>query len=69
MQTGGQDFNSAIYVFLSYPDYKSLSKYEDYLKINPKDYIIQGDKSRELFSIYTHEDPDWPDCYIGFDEL
>ena len=64
-----EENTSIIYVFLSYPDYKSLSKYEDYLKINPKDYIIPGDKSRELFSIYTHEDPDWPDCYIGFDEL
>lgn len=63
-----EENKSIIYVFLSYPDYNSLTTYKDYLKVNSKDYLIPDGKSRELFTIYAHQDPDMPDCYVIFDD-
>lgn len=47
-----EDNGRIIYVLLGYPDYKELSKYKDYLKVDPTEYDIKG-SSLDRFCIYA----------------
>ncbi len=47
-----EDNDRIIYVLLGYPDYKELSEYKDYLKVDPTEYDIKG-SSLERFCIYA----------------
>lgn len=47
-----EDNDRIIYVLLGYPDYKELSEYKEYLKVDPAEYDIKG-SSLERFCIYA----------------
>jgi len=47
-----EDNDRIIYVLLGYPDYKELSEYKEYLKVDPAEYDIKG-SSLEQFCIYA----------------
>ena len=46
---------SVVYVLLSYPNYIELVQYRDYLKKNPKEYVLENGKVLENFTIYAHK--------------
>lgn len=47
--------NRIIYIHLAFPEECNLRKYDDYLKINSRDYAFEVESTLDQFTIYAHK--------------